>query len=160
MYLQAKLYVSKYSNPEALAALEKVEMPGVTVPPEYIPNFSSRTMIVPLMYWRKSNQIHAWFVREVQEGVDQCQTAYVDPDKLRELRALCRTVLDARNGDDGEAVAQRLLPTQAGFFFGGTGYDEYYYSDLQETVQALDRLLADYDAGLLKGWEIEYHSSW
>lgn len=160
MYLQAKLYVSKYSHPEALAALEKVELPGVTVPPEYIPNFPSRTMTVPLMYWRKSNQIHRWFVREVQEGVDQCQTAYVDPDKLRELRDLCRKVLEARAGPDGESVAKLLLPTESGFFFGGVEYDEYYYKDLEDTLDALDRLLADYDAGLLKGWSIEYHSSW
>jgi hypothetical protein len=36
-------------------------------------------------------------------------------------------------------VAKELLPTQAGFFFGSTDYDEYYYEDLVYTRDLLDK---------------------
>lgn len=30
-----------------------------------------------------------------------------------------------------------LLPSQSGFFFGSTDYDDWYIEDLKETVKAL-----------------------
>ena len=38
-----------------------------------------------VMYWRKANHIHAWFVKNVQDGIDNCAEYYVSPDNLREL---------------------------------------------------------------------------
>ena len=38
-------------------------------------------------------------------------------------------------------VAEELLPTQSGFFFGGTAYDEWYVQDLELTIKQLDRVL-------------------
>ena len=56
-------------------------------------------------------------------------------------------IVDAR-------VAKELLPTQEGFFFGSTDYDEYYYSDLQDTKQILEEALKDAHA------DFEYCASW
>ena len=36
-------------------------------------------------YWRKANHIHAWFVKNCQDGVDECQEVYVGKDKLQDL---------------------------------------------------------------------------
>lgn len=47
-----------------------------------------------------------------------------------------------------------LRPT-AGFFFGGTEKDEWYYEDLAETVRICDEALA-----LGEGWSFEYCASW
>lgn len=47
-----------------------------------------------------------------------------------------------------------LQPT-AGFFFGSTEKDEWYYNDLLETLDIIDRALA-----LDDGWEIIYQASW
>jgi hypothetical protein len=52
-------------------------------------------------------------------------------------------------------VAHELLPTQEGFFFGGTDYDEWYVQDLKDTVMQIDRAL-----GLGEEWNFEYQSSW
>ncbi len=30
-----------------------------------------------LIYWRKVNQIHGWFVDMFMNGVDECQTVYI-----------------------------------------------------------------------------------
>lgn len=133
-----------------------------------------------VMYWRKANAIHAWFVKNCQDGNDDCRDAYVSSEKLKELRDVCQRVIDAsvlvegkikngktmKNGEwediieDGKyikdaTVAHELLPTTSGFFFGSTEYDEYYFEDVKDTLEGLDKLIAeDPDA------EYRYHASW
>lgn len=99
-------------------------------------------------YWRKANQIHQWFVENVQDGVDNCGEYYVSAEKLRELLALCKAV------ENQPAVAEEVLPTASGFFFGGTEYDEWYYKDIENTIQILNEALADTNG------EYYYSSSW
>lgn len=84
-----------------------------------------------IAYWRKANAIHAWFVKNVQEGKDDCEEYYVDNDKIQELVDTCKKVL-ADN-----SLAESLLPSQSGFFFGQTAYNEYYFDDLRATVKML-----------------------
>lgn len=99
-------------------------------------------------YWRKQNNIHRWFVENVQDGVDNCGEYYVSAEKLRELLALCKAV------QNQPAVAEALLPTASGFFFGGTEYDEWYMQGIDYTIQTLNEALAD------KNGEYYYSSSW
>lgn len=49
-------------------------------------------------YWRKSNQIHEWFVDNVQNGNDDCGEYHVDFEQLKELRDLCMTLLKTLDG--------------------------------------------------------------
>ena len=104
-------------------------------------------------YWRKANQIHKWFVDNVQDGTDDCGEYYVSLDKIRELVKTCKAVIR------DHSKAQTLLPTQAGFFFGGTDYEEYYFQDLRDTVKQLEPLLKEkYPEGVTVSFY--YHSSW
>ena len=48
-----------------------------------------------------------------------------------------------------------LLPTIQGFFFGSTEYDEYYYSDIDETIEILENVL-NCDNNI----KFEYRASW
>ena len=41
------------------------------------------------------------------------------------------------------SVAEELLPCCSGFFFGGSDYDEYYVSDIVNTIKILEEVLAD-----------------
>lgn len=181
MYLTAKRHVSGYSfyepKEQAIYA-ELVETLGVgdNVDPET----PSGQVELCVAYWRKANAIHAWFVREVQDGVDECQTSFVPREKLVELRDLCLKVLGASQLEPGSvvtgivfkkgqaieettegkvvanpAVAQEHLPTQSGFFFGNTDYDEWYVHDLEDTVKQLDRALELHDE-----WQFYYNASW
>lgn len=100
-------------------------------------------------YWRKANHIHKWFVDNVQEGNDDCGYYYVSKDDVDKLLETCRTVLNDRT------LAGKLLPTQSGFFFGGTEYDDYYFEDIELTVKILERVKL-----LPSGFDLEYHSSW
>lgn len=104
---------------------------------------------VSVGYWRKANQIHQWFVDNVQDGNDDCGTYSVEREQLKELMELCQTVLLVP-GTAGEA-----LPPQEGFFFGGTSIDEYYFEDLRETVKIIETALKIPD-----DYDFQYHSSW
>lgn len=113
------------------------------------------TVNVEVMYWRKANAIHKWFVDNLQEGKDECQETFFQPADLYPLQELCRTVLAERER------AHELLPSQSGFFFGNTEYDEWYFKDVERTLKWLDELLVkDALDGKLKEWDFYYQSSW
>ncbi len=100
-------------------------------------------------YWRKANQIHKWFVDNVQNGIDECQSSYVSRESLEELLELCKQVRD------DNSKAEELLPSASGFFFGGTEYDEWYFNDINHTIEIIEECLADEGAD-----DFEYSSSW
>lgn len=106
-------------------------------------------------YWRKANQIHKWFVDNVQGGVDDCSKYEVGVEKLKELLKICKKV------KKDHSLAEKLLPTQSGFFFGGTSYDEYYFYDIDTTIKILTPLLKELKAQPETIFSyIEYQSSW
>lgn len=58
-----------------------------------------------------------------------------------------------------------LLPTQQGFFFGNTDYDEWYLQSVDDTIEILERTLEKHTAlvaGGAKEYDIdyEYQASW
>lgn len=133
-------------------------------------------------YWRKANAIHKWFVENVQDGNDNCDYYEASKEQLEELLAICNTVKSStkmehnyvKNGErfengmwcpiveEGDTianpeVAEELLPTQSGFFFGSTDYDQYYMQDIEDTIEILTRALqeTDFDREM-----IVYTSSW
>jgi hypothetical protein len=101
-------------------------------------------------YWRKANAIHRWFVDNVQGGRDECQRSYVGRDQLQELLDITNRVLS-----NTKSIASKLLPTQEGFFFGNTDYNQRYWEDLKSTKEILERALA-----LDESWSIYYRASW
>jgi hypothetical protein len=103
-----------------------------------------------LMYWRKANAIHKWFVDNVQGGLDECQESWVSQEQLEQLLAVIEEIM----ADNTKAA--ELLPPQAGFFFGSTDMDDWYWKDLERTRDGLRGLLAKN----LKSWSIYYRASW
>lgn len=99
-------------------------------------------------YWRKANQIHAWFVECVQDGEDNCATYCVSHEDLEALKDRVEDVLLEPDR------AEELLPTCSGCFFGPVEYDEYYFEELKNTLEIINwGLSQDYSY-------FEYHSSW
>ena len=98
-------------------------------------------------YWRKANQIHSWFVKNVQNGKDDCGDYYVDRQQLKELAALCKQALNKKDAS--------LLEPKDGFFFGGTAIDSWYWDNLKDTVKQLNKALK-----LPDDISFYYHSSW
>jgi hypothetical protein len=162
MYLYASNYTSgsifgrdedgaftKTVNPEFTALLNSA---GLTMDDIY-EELPSVEMKFKVGYWRKANQIHNWFVLNVQDGEDECKYHYVSREQLEELRGVCREVL-ADHDKAGE-----LLPSGEGFFFGNTEYNEWYFEQVEETVKMLNKILANpkFEFG---EYEFGYQSSW
>lgn len=105
-------------------------------------------------YWRKANQVHSFFVRKCGDGVDECQEIYVDEDQLKELKENCEYVLQNKDR------ASEVLPTQSGFFFGSTSYDEYYYEDIRHTLDVVNKALALIENDKNGNYDIIYQASW
>jgi hypothetical protein len=148
MYFKAKTYISNYDfTPveKPTNALVKIAI-GLS---HYDDEKSSVEVSVNLGYWRKANQIHKWFVDNVQGGKDDCREAYVERMYMEKLRDQCKQALDNRDIS--------FFPPQSGFFFGSTDIDEYYWSNIEYTKELMDKLLSDEK---LKSFSFCYESSW
>lgn len=144
MYLKGKKYISEYSDKEDFEKINAIDLGQKS--------FKIYNIDVEVLYWRKANAIHDWFVREVQAGVDDCQESYVSTEKLKILRDLCREVMA------NPEKANSILPTRNGFFFGDISYDEWYFMHIENTEKQLTEVLEDEE--FLKRWELYYQSSW
>lgn len=108
-------------------------------------------------YWRKANQIHNWFVQNVQKGEDDCGEYYVSKDNLNELLDVCMKI------KGNPTLASELLPTTQGFFFGSEDYDEWYWQDIDNTIKIINDILEDTEEVNGKTFsrgDIYYQSSW
>lgn len=148
MYLSKKTYIRQgdYYKPEVVN--EVTVKTGGEIDKRINPK-KIKYVVEESAYWRKANQIHNWFVENVQNGIDECQTSYVSRTKLEELLSVCKQV------EADHSLAESLLPTASGFFFGGTEYDEWYFKDVTDTIQYLTEALEDEEAD-----EFEYYASW
>lgn len=143
-YLGEDLEDMKINNPKGYALVE----PYIVERGEYI---KWKSLSEEVGYWRKANAIHKWFVDNVQNGVDDCGTYSVSKNQLKELLEICQ---DIKSGTEDP---ETLLPTQGGFFFGSTEYDEYYYEEIKHTIDILEKVLAETD---FDNYQITYYSSW
>ncbi len=147
MYLERKTYVKNWSE----------DQPGykVTVTfkdkPSVIVSERVSHVVEEVIYWRKANAIHGWFVTNVQDGKDDCGTYYVSKDQLKQLQSICESVLA-----DPEQ-AENILPTNSGFFFGSIEYDTWYMRDIERTINVLKECLEVQDNG---DSAFYYHASW
>lgn len=111
------------------------------------PEFKFAEVEFCAIYWRKSNQIHRWFVDNVQGGVDNGGRYYVAVDELKKLEELCIEALETRD--------PTLLPPQEGFFFGSTEINDSYWGDIEYTLKSLKRIKP-----FANRYDFEYWASW
>jgi hypothetical protein len=88
----------------------------------------------------------------VQDGEDNCAEYYVSRDKLEELLQVCKDVKASKHPD----VVNDLLPPSAGFFFGSYEIDEWYWEQVDDTVEQLQHVLAT----VPENYNFAYQSSW
>lgn len=136
---------------------------------------------IEIAYWRKFNALHHWFVENCAEGVDECQEIYVSFEQMRELKDILvklkdnlelvdgkiwqSTVLKADGSLQGEYVdgkvvkdsklAEKLLPTCMGPFFGSLDYDEFYYNQVCKTLEVINEHISTAD-----DWDFYYEANW
>jgi len=90
---------------------------------------------MPLLTFRKENWLNAAIETLLGEEVENCTPVEISRAQIEELIAKISTVLK----DHDQAPV--LLPTQRGFFFGGTEYDEWYFKGLHRVRYDFAHLL-------------------
>lgn len=186
MYLTKRLYLKNWNHTKPEDRHEIIIKKGGTTRTD-IETDKISEIIIDVIYWRKANAIHKWFVDNCQGGVDDCRDAYISKEDLKNLYEICCEVLDnsklvkgkVKNGykmekhsngsieqvpilEDGKyikdsSVAKKLLPSDiSGCFFGSGEYDQWYYEDIKNTKEMLERELAIPD----NHCDYYYHSSW
>ena len=119
-----------------------------------------------VIYWRKANSIHAFFCDKGSLSADGKEdVGYYLVERNAILNLIER--IDAITSDKPKqeqvkyfdfatmteivkdveyklniTLAQELLPTRSGFFFGDTDYNYWYYTDLTRTSDLLKKELA------------------
>lgn len=83
-------------------------------------------------YFRKVNFIFYYFDRTIGKMHDQYY-AFVEPEDVDDLIDRCERVLK------NHELAQSLLPTQDGFFFGSTDYNDWYFSDVKDCLKQMKK---------------------
>ena len=141
MFLHKRTHVFHYGEFDKRPKVH-VDYPGIQS--ERVAYISERMGI-----WRKANAIHAWFVDNCQNGEDDCAEHYVGTDDLKKLADVVDQVLA------DHSLANELLPTQGGFFFGSLDYDQYYFDDLELTKQICNTAINEETDG-----EFYYEASW
>ena len=184
MYLTRKKYIGGNYEHNKVKGIIDLEKNGTKIPIDL-----SKISYIDeeVLYWRKANAIHKWFVDNIQEGTDDCKDYYVSSKDLKELLEICNEVIEkailidgqiqvSESFKDGKWVANyengkviknveeisKILPTESGFFFGGTEYDEYYLEDIKYTIEKLTEILEE-EKELNENrisYHYEYSSSW
>ena len=150
MYLYATDYFSSHTNKEGYDHSVKALGAEEFLSKHSYNQMGSVDVKVEVAYWRKANAIHKYFVDNLQDDVDNCQNTHVSREELQNLLDICNEVMEDRS------KAEKLLPTQSGFFFGSTAYDEWYFEDIELTIKQLTSILEDAP----ERWGFEYCASW
>lgn len=186
MYLTKKTYIGAEFKHRKISGVLDIKEDSVTIPIklERVSYIEER-----VGYWRKANQIHRWFVDNIQGGEDNCREYELPKEKAIELLNICKEIKSkcklvpgkVRNGatasaetggkfvdniEDGKLmsnshIAAKLLPSSSGFFFGSTDYDQYYMEDIKNTISILEGVLSESEED--KSYftqDIFYSSSW
>lgn len=138
MYLNRKTYVRNWDfmqEKEKTKIIIKKDGKDISG----IDTYKISHIIENVMTWRKANQIHNWFVKNIQNGIDDCKEYDVGIEDLEKLLDTCKKVLE------DNTKAPKLLPCTEGFFFGSTDYNEYYFYDVQETKEELEKIIEHYN---------------
>lgn len=123
-------------------------------------------------YFRKVNFL-VKYVDEIKGEIDNCEDVILEKKDIEELVRRCDLVINSlksselkkikyvsciqyENGIEkdiyGEKdvfvntkIAEELLPTTEGFFFGSASYDEYYLEDVKKVKSDMERILKEVD---------------
>jgi hypothetical protein len=99
------------------------------------------------MYYRKVNFLYAYFADRLEN--EQCLVTRHDVEDIIDR---ANKVLLAHD----DSVSMELLPTQCGFFFGSTDYDDWYFADVKDCLTQMKKLNKSLNQDDLVMWEFSW----
>ena len=134
MYLYAEKNISSYDYETINGEITRrdnlmydrvIESAGLTNLPSA--EYGSASVTKCVGYWRKANAIHGWIVRNLANGVDECQRIYMSREDIVSLRDSCVNELSNRSnalpnkedtrtinldeGNNTDSVVNKLIET-------------------------------------------------
>ena len=105
-------------------------------------------------YFRKFNALHSYIVKTFADGLDNCQDILLYRKDVEQIKKVLDEVLNAHQQVE---KAKEILPTQSGFFFRGTDYDEFYFDDVKDAADLMQSFLDNLD---FESYQLVYQASW
>lgn len=96
--------------------------------------FFAKSKRTGIGYFRKVNFLVKFFEDRGFDTIHQTPLE-ISKEDSEELLDRCNKVLE------DHSLAESLLPTKDGFFFGSTDYDKYYFDDVQEVKDYVENTL-------------------
>lgn len=104
-------------------------------------------------YFRKFNALHSYIVKTFANGIDNCQDILLYKADIAKIKKVLDDILKVGT----EEKAKETLPTQSGFFFGGTDYGEYYFEEVKVAADLMQSFLDNFD---FENYQLVYRASW
>lgn len=153
MYLKVGKYIEKYSFPYNSEegwpppVNKEYEALAQFAPPQFdkYGDFSGIEIGYPVAYWRNAVAIHQWFMNLPEDNSPK-YVVFVSYRDLRKLKSACESVLNVRTEE--EAKKQGLFPATChygGILFENPQMDEWYFEDLERTVEIVDNILKNFN---------------
>jgi hypothetical protein len=96
--------------------------------------------------WRKCNWFHAYFVNKFADGIDDCKPILITQDNIRDFISdlqTIKTAFETEPLEKAKQIADELMPPEAGFFFGGTEIDEWYFQSIGEANHVFSKSIEE-----------------
>ena len=147
---------SKWDTPESTKEVNYPEDLKTFSDYIYDRNFKSvqTETIYQIGYFRKFNALHSYIVKTFADGIDNCQDIILYKEDVEQIKKVLDDILNAHQRVE---KAKEILPTQSGFFFGGTDYDEFYFEDVKVAADLMQNLLDNFD---FEKYQLIYEASW
>lgn len=87
-------------------------------------------------YFRKVNCIYRYFEDRLEK-----ECCVVEKSDIIDIMEKAIKILSTKDTE----LAEELLPTRSGFFFGSTEYDEWYFEDMVEILKEFSKLLKKWE---------------
>ena len=148
MYLSAKKYLWSLNDEDK--HLQEAINELIDLEPTMRSRFRGCSLLVKgieieAMYWRKAYEIHNWFIKEIQNGVDDCGEYFVPHYRIQDLISLCRKAIDEK---DSTLLGKDVTHDEG---------DQWFWDNLKHTVEELTIALYALPES---HYSLYYQSSW
>lgn len=151
LYLRKESYCSKYTKPNLCKYPQELQDFAEEIEERNFMSISKETNY-QVGYWRKFNALHGWIVEHCADGKDDCRPVLLDTADIEEIISICQEILE------DHSKAKDLMPTTDGFFFGTDEYDDWYYQDMEYTLNLFKKVLKI--AVDKPDYSVVYEASW
>lgn len=136
------------------------EMPSIAEYASWSMNLENEDEVIDEAYWRKFHALHDYFIKEIQEGDDDCLVYRLDYKTIHKLKIIIERILEDKELEESmgnnRGVASKLLPEPSSIP-KKLRYGQSYYESLNSSYSVVKNILEKMKEGKR---DFYYRSSW